>query len=689
MATQPTNLPVPSESPRDLKFNAGKIDEFVTSLVNTYVDRFGNEHYTIEGLRWLAQQAIAQYGWILIDSFQDGADITLPNQALRDEDTGEYYRWDGALPKHVDAGSTPSSSGGIGIGAWVGIGDAALRTMLASASDGAGDALIAVKQPITGSVPRTQHDFNADFISVKDHGAVGDWNSTTQTGTDDTAAFQAAINSLNGKTFRQAGKRIIYVPRGNYKITSLVIPGSLDFGVTFVGDGKFASIIWSDATVTDPAILSQIEFVHFDSLGLYGALKESTNSADWRQCFYRGKLSNNNADVDVTFTNCIMGYSKDFIQAYGRGVVIDQSCVAVHCANLLNIVCSTDTQFSNGPTTSLETGMRNYYISPARTDTVGVLVAVSGTATQKDYINDVVINCPSVTSCDRLAYFPDATISRMCINGGSGLNSFAGGLLVGKRLIDTLLNFSAARQYNRGVLSTEYINGIVDLTGPAQNLTITGQYRDLVSHVVRIGNQSSGIKIDISVSNLAVNGNEFMALRDNSVSPTGCIGLDINIRAFNPNGSAQYIPWATAKQSDPKSIFNCYGAVFTRPTILFTPRLLIGGVNQTLTYQKGSYYQYQGFVIADFVVSFTKTGSTTAEVSLSLPSTPAVEYPDFTSAFSGEAVVRSSSMKTIMKAEISLPSANVLLYKPDGTTVKEADLPSNFYISVRVRYPIS
>lgn len=137
MTTQPTNLPVPSESPRDLKFNAGKIDEFVTSLVNTYVDRFGNEHYTIEGLRWLAQQAIAQYGWILIDSFQDGADITLPNQALRDEDTGEYYRWDGALPKHVDAGSTPSSSGGVGVGAWVGIGDASLRAMLAT-SAGAG-----------------------------------------------------------------------------------------------------------------------------------------------------------------------------------------------------------------------------------------------------------------------------------------------------------------------------------------------------------------------------------------------------------------------------------------------------------------------------------------------------------------------------------------------------------------------
>jgi len=51
MATQPTQNAVPSESPRDLKFNAGKIDEFVTSLALRYTDRFGSQHYTIEGLR--------------------------------------------------------------------------------------------------------------------------------------------------------------------------------------------------------------------------------------------------------------------------------------------------------------------------------------------------------------------------------------------------------------------------------------------------------------------------------------------------------------------------------------------------------------------------------------------------------------------------------------------------------------
>ncbi|MCE9967130.1 hypothetical protein [Lelliottia amnigena] len=128
MATIPTQDAVPSESPRDLKFNAGKIDEFVTSLVNTYIDRFGHEHYTIEGLRWLAQQAIAQYGWIPVGTFQAGATLTTPNQILKDTTDGEYYRWDGVFPKTVATGSTPASTGGTGVGAWLSVGDSTLRS---------------------------------------------------------------------------------------------------------------------------------------------------------------------------------------------------------------------------------------------------------------------------------------------------------------------------------------------------------------------------------------------------------------------------------------------------------------------------------------------------------------------------------------------------------------------------------
>ncbi len=209
MATQPTNLPVPSESPRDLKFNAGKIDEFVTSLELKYIDRFGGQHYTIEGLRWLIQQAISSMGWVLIDSFQDGADITLPNQALRDEVSGEYYRWDGPLPKHVDAGSTPASSGGIGGGAWVGVGDASLRAYLATVAGAASIGLQPggnLQQAITWVTPEQfgaigdgiAHPLSERYATLAAAQAVYPF-VTSLTQTIDWAACQAADNYARGK----------------------------------------------------------------------------------------------------------------------------------------------------------------------------------------------------------------------------------------------------------------------------------------------------------------------------------------------------------------------------------------------------------------------------------------------------------------------------------------------------------
>ncbi|MEP8483864.1 glycosyl hydrolase family 28-related protein [Enterobacter asburiae] len=195
MATQPTQDAVPSESPRDLKFNAGKIDEFVTSPDHTYIDRFGVQHYTIDGMRWLAQQAIAEFGYITIDSFEDGNTITLPNQVLRLEATGEYYRWDGVFPKIVPAGSTPASTGGVSIGAWLSVGDGVLRGNLAAA-DGS-DIVGFGATTVYNSIRRTPQFY----------GAMGDGV------TDDTVALQAAIDNLD-----------VFIPPGIYMFTTLNIP---------------------------------------------------------------------------------------------------------------------------------------------------------------------------------------------------------------------------------------------------------------------------------------------------------------------------------------------------------------------------------------------------------------------------------------------------------------------------------
>ncbi|WP_458259201.1 tail fiber/spike domain-containing protein, partial [Enterobacter roggenkampii] len=230
MATQPTNLPVPSESPRDLKFNAGKIDEFVTSMGWTYTDRFGVQHYTIEGLRWLAQQAIAAFGYITIDSFQEGATLTLPNQVLRwklPDGDGDYYRWDGSFGsagKVVPAGSTPATAGGIGPGAWLNVGYAALKQQLASAADGMGDNLVAVKQPFTGSKATTVHQKMREIIAINDGSSSG---AEPDGVTDCSSALLGLVATVNPVV------RLPFIPgTANVYYFSTFDPDALQ-GVTF------------------------------------------------------------------------------------------------------------------------------------------------------------------------------------------------------------------------------------------------------------------------------------------------------------------------------------------------------------------------------------------------------------------------------------------------------------------------
>lgn len=173
MATVPTNNPIPSEDPRDLKFNAGKIDEVVNSDTHYYTDRFGVRRWTIAGFQYAAREAIRNYGYITMDSFEDGATLTLPNHVLRYEATGEYYRWDGEFPKTVPVGSTPTSTGGVGPSAWVSVGDASLRGELIAGNGSLvgltngtlKDAIKFVTPEMFGAVPWQSDDIKStDFV---------------------------------------------------------------------------------------------------------------------------------------------------------------------------------------------------------------------------------------------------------------------------------------------------------------------------------------------------------------------------------------------------------------------------------------------------------------------------------------------------------------------------------------------
>ena len=202
MATTPTNLPVPSESPRDLKYNAGKIDEFVTSMGWTYIDRFGQKHYTIEGINYIAQQAMNAFGYVILSgkTFTTGATINNPNEVLLNTSDGEYYKWTGTFasgPKVVPENSTPASTGGVGPGSWVGVGDASLRAALAAMD---GEKLIG-ECPDIATLRTIEPSFDKQRITVREH--------TANTGYGG-GKFRAVLNGIgytdnNGTIIKTSG----------------------------------------------------------------------------------------------------------------------------------------------------------------------------------------------------------------------------------------------------------------------------------------------------------------------------------------------------------------------------------------------------------------------------------------------------------------------------------------------------
>lgn len=73
----------------------------------------------------LGELAVAREEYVTLPgSFDTGVTVNTKNELVAFTDG--KYRWDGTLPKIVDAGSTPEMSGGVGLGAWMSVGSASL-----------------------------------------------------------------------------------------------------------------------------------------------------------------------------------------------------------------------------------------------------------------------------------------------------------------------------------------------------------------------------------------------------------------------------------------------------------------------------------------------------------------------------------------------------------------------------------
>lgn len=132
-----TGNPIESTDVRDMSDNAKNFDDFANSKSNEFTDRFGVERKTIHGMNSQFDSNILNMGFTRVGTFAAGATLTNPRQTLlwdvADGGDGHEYGWSGAFPKIVPATSTPASTGGISVGAWISRFDPELRIQVREA----------------------------------------------------------------------------------------------------------------------------------------------------------------------------------------------------------------------------------------------------------------------------------------------------------------------------------------------------------------------------------------------------------------------------------------------------------------------------------------------------------------------------------------------------------------------------
>lgn len=176
-------------------------------------------HAVINQIESDGQLALDALRVVNAGSFENGATLTARNEVLYYLAEQTYYRWDGALPKTVAAGSTPSSTGGVGVGAWVDVGDAALRSELASG------AAISLNRTIKQLIEQAYSEGAVTVAASNSSSDVKEYATYVCDGVDDHIEINAALSNHS---------RVILTD-GTYFLGGTVQPRS---NTALIGQGK-------------------------------------------------------------------------------------------------------------------------------------------------------------------------------------------------------------------------------------------------------------------------------------------------------------------------------------------------------------------------------------------------------------------------------------------------------------------
>lgn len=218
---------------------------------------------------------------------------------------GDWYYWEGALPKVIPAASSPNTTGGVANGAWRPVGDITLRGQLASTT---GATLVGYgSTTVDGQLDvLVGANFN---VTPEQFGAVGNGSA------DDTAAITAAIATGRNVVSGKANAR--------YRVTNtIVFPNSNANGqvIDFLGSTLFADHV--NAVFSRPSVvtLPTIDNVHFRNMNVEGiaGVDSVYNSVSNNVCF---PLGDNSTIINVSVKN--IGTDAFSFNGYnGRGYML-------------------------------------------------------------------------------------------------------------------------------------------------------------------------------------------------------------------------------------------------------------------------------------------------------------------------------------------------------------------------------
>lgn len=168
---------------------------------------------------------------------------------------------------------------------------------------------ITVKNEGTGSVVRNLQDKLNETVSVKDFGAVGDGV------TDDTAAIQAAIDTLRANPRTEPDQTELHIPHGTYKTTS-----TLDFtsvhhvliSGTGIIRGDFDGYLVS-MTSSQWLRFSDISFEQINTGSSSGTVFiDDSYLISFENCYFYGGDKNINIDNgnNLIFDRCSVRYGR-------------------------------------------------------------------------------------------------------------------------------------------------------------------------------------------------------------------------------------------------------------------------------------------------------------------------------------------------------------------------------------------